>query len=393
MDFHGVNRRALERPMRILHAAETMKGGVGTVLKSLVDFQIEAFGKDNVIAVVPDEHAEHLAGIDPDSLRLFHRSGRDRNSLIDLIRVLRRAAATLRPDVIHLHSSLAGAVGRVLFGPRLSRPAIVYTPHAFPFLMTTSAWQQKTYRVAEAALSRFAEAVVCVSDFELKAGLAAGLRADRLRRIYNGVRKVPGSGLRNGHGPTEQPLRMLFVGRLDRQKGFDVLLRAMAQLPADRFHLTVVGAGVVQASVSTATNCDYAGWVAPDDVGRYYAEADVVVVPSRWEGFAMVPLEALSRGTAVVASRCCSMPELISHNETGLLFDIDDADALASLLRNTPRSRWHAMGQAGRRRVEAEFSIDLMHTKMLELYREVVTARAPAPRTVAVEIARASDGA
>ena len=151
----------------------------------------------------------------------------------------------------------------------------------------------------------------------------------------------------------------------------------MQMLPAGRFHLTVVGAGVTQpASAAAASNIEYAGWVAPADVGAFYDRADVVVVPSRWEGFAMVPLEALSRGAAVVATRCCSMPELISHNDTGLLFDVDDAATLARLLRETPIARWHALAQAGRRRVETEFSNELMQDRTVELYHALLPGRA-----------------
>jgi glycosyltransferase involved in cell wall biosynthesis len=367
------------KSLKILHAAETMKGGVGTVLKSLLDYQTASFGAGNVVAVVPDEHVDHLAGIEPASLHLFRRNGRNPKSLIDLGRALRRAVAMHRPDVVHLHSSLAGAVGRALLAPRLSRPAVVYTPHAFPFMMASEGWKRRTYRGLEAGLSRFADAIVCVSDFELQAGLAAGLKPDRLRRIYNGVSTVAGASLRSRPAAGERPVQLLFVGRLDRQKGFDVLLEAMSKLPADRFHLTVVGAGVKQSTHEAAvSNIDYAGWVAPSDVGGFYDRADVVVVPSRWEGFAMVPLEALSRGAAVVATRCCSMPELIAHNDTGLLFDVDDAATLAQLLRDTPIARWHAMAQAGRRRVETEFSNELMQDKTVELYQSLLPARSTA---------------
>ena len=173
-----------------------MKGGVGTVLKSLLDHQMATFGAENVVAVVPDEHAAQLAGVEAGSLHLFRRSGRNAKSLIDLGRVLRRAVATHCPDVVHLHSSLAGAVGRLLLAPRMSRPAVVYTPHAFPFMMASEGWKRHSYRLAEAGLSRFADAVVCVSDFELQAGLKARLKPDRLRRIYNGVNTVAGAGLR-----------------------------------------------------------------------------------------------------------------------------------------------------------------------------------------------------
>src|SRR5262249_19129155 len=118
------------------------------------------------------------------------------------------------------------------------------------------------------------------------------------------------------------------------------------------------------------------GWVPHDALGPIYADADVLVMPSRWEGFSMVALEALGHGVPLVAARACSLPEIVQHNRTGLLFDVDDSDQLASLLCWTPPGRWRELGQAGRKSIEQYF----LDTRMLEqtdaLYRRVLSATA-----------------
>jgi glycosyltransferase involved in cell wall biosynthesis len=360
--------------IKVLHVAETMKGGVGTILRALLEHQIGALGKDSVAAVVPDAHVGELDGISGNLVR-FHRAGRDFRSLTSLCSALRRGLAAHQPDIVHLHSSFAGALGRVLIlAARELRtsPKVVYTPHAFPFVMQCGPLKKRLFGFVEARLARLTDAIICVSDFEREAAVSAGIRVDRLHRIYNGV-PLPRSSAKPRAERGAGPLKLLFVGRFDRQKGLDVLLDAMAKLPPDQFKLTVVGAAVNDAiGQPQLSNVDYQGWVRHDQLGSYYADADVLVMPSRWEGFALVPLEALSYGVPVVATRCCSMPEVIEHGKTGLLFDVDDSCDLASLLSETPRQQWLEMGSVGKQRVEAHFTGAKMQAVTLELYQTIL---------------------
>jgi glycosyltransferase involved in cell wall biosynthesis len=288
---------------------------------------------------------------------------------------LHAALGTHRPDIVHFHSTFAGALGRLVALPtrvRETSPRIVYTPHAFPFVMQCSPLKRRIYGLVEARLAGLTDAIICVSDFEREAAVRVGIRADRLHRIYNGV-PAPQGPTRPPTASKEGPLKLLFVGRFDRQKGLDVLLRAMQRLPVDEFRLTVIG-GAVNDTLGQPqlANVEYLGWIPHDGLGQYYAEADVLVMPSRWEGFALVPLEALSYGLPVVATRCCSMPEVVEHGKTGLLFDVDDDQELARLLHETSRQRWALMGQTGKKQVEARFTNAKMQTVTLELYENVL---------------------
>lgn len=363
---------------RILHVAETIKGGIATVLTSLLRHQLAASGEGRVAAIVPDQHAGELCTIPSRALITFQRSGRDVRSLLALSAVMHKAIRESRPDIVHLHSSFAGAIGRALLCLQVTgkKPKIVYTPHAFAFTMPDLKWKRAVFSVLEAQLSRFCDAIICISDFEQKAALAAGIRADRLHRIYNGI-ALPQLPATHTTRPAGGPLKLLFVGRLDRQKGVDVLLDAMTKLPTNMFRLVVVGATVSNGGIAShrrLPNVEYMGWVPHDALGPIYANADVLVMPSRWEGFGLVAVEAQSRGVPVVAARSCSLPELVQHDRTGLLFDLDNSDELANLLRSTPRARWRELGQAGRKSVEQHF----VDTRMLEqtdaLYQRILSA-------------------
>jgi glycosyltransferase involved in cell wall biosynthesis len=267
-----------------------------------------------------------------------------------------------------------------------TKPKVIYTPHAFGFMMQSSAWKRALFSELETRLSLVADAIVCGSDYEQRAAIEAGIPPDRLHRIYNGI-AIRDTSARAQIVRETGPLRLLFVGRFDRQKGLDVLLNAMSQLPPDMFSLVVVGAPVQDGAVDQPRlpNVEYIGWLPHDELSRFYAEADVLVMPSRWESFGLVAVEAHSHGVPVVATRCCSLPEIVEHKRSGLLFDVDDSAGLANLLLSTPRAHWREMGRAGRQNVEKSFVDAKMLHETDELYRIVLSGRSV--RTFAARIA------
>jgi glycosyltransferase involved in cell wall biosynthesis len=248
---------------------------------------------------------------------------------------------------------------------------IVYSPHAFAFIASVPPFQKTLFEALERGLAPLTDCIICVSDFERMAGIRAGIDEELLWRVYNGVRLPP--RLSRQSSTEEGPLRLLFVGRLDRQKGLDVLRRAMEQLPQEGFRLTVVGESVLERlSPQASPNVRYIGWVANKALGEFYSDCDVVVMPSRWEGFGLVAAEAASYGVAVVATRCCSLPEIVEDGKTGRLFNVDDHSELASILATTPRQIWQRMGFEGRRRVESSFDVRKMREDTFALYTDLL---------------------
>jgi glycosyltransferase involved in cell wall biosynthesis len=135
--------------------------------------------------------------------------------------------------------------------------------------------------------------------------------------------------------PRDGPV--LAVGRLVPEKGFDVLIRAVAAT-GDR--LVIVGDGDIRPALesltrSTDADVTFAGSVDPTELARDYAAARLVVVPSRREGFGMVAAEALAAGRAVVGTRVGGLPDLVTDGVTGTLVAPDDVGALVDALRST----------------------------------------------------------
>jgi glycosyltransferase involved in cell wall biosynthesis len=162
------------------------------------------------------------------------------------------------------------------------------------------------------------------------------------------------------------PLRMLFVGRVVFQKGLDVLLAALGQLPKDaEFHLEIIGDGdrrpaleAEAARLGLAERIIFAGWCDRAKIAERYLAADLFVFPSRDEGMPNVVLEAMASGLPIVATRIAGSEELVREGENGCLVPPGDPAALATALGRLladPSLRL-AMGRASRERVEREYT-------------------------------------
>ena len=198
---------------------------------------------------------------------------------------------------------------------------------------------------------------------------------DVLPNFIDGSRFAPGTHDRG------EPLRFLSVGHLVPQKGFDVLLRALAICHAggDRFHLTIVGKGYEESNLRAIARelglDDSVTWLgAPDrsTMPDVYRAADAFVLASRHESFGVVVIEALASGLPVVATRCGG-PEEIVTPECGLLAPPEDPAALAAAMRELAQRRFER--SAIRRYFESNYAASAVVPRLEALYREAQAAR------------------
>jgi glycosyltransferase involved in cell wall biosynthesis len=263
------------------------------------------------------------------------------------IRRLRRLLRAWRPDVVHAHGLRAGALTAIAVAfirPTVydAKPALVVTVHNAPPAGGTAA---AVYRVLELIVARNADSVLCVS-----ADLEDRMRAAGARRVEPAVVPAPAAasvpdvpaetraGIRAalGAGPG-QPV-VLGVGRLAPQKAFGLLLDAAARwrdLQPEPL-LVIVGEGPLAAglraqAVSLGLTVTFTGPRA--DVPALLAAADVFVLPSVWEGQALVLQEALRAGVPVVATRVGGNPE-VTGEDAALLVPPGDAGRLADAVRS-----------------------------------------------------------
>jgi len=190
--------------------------------------------------------------------------------------------------------------------------------------------------------------------------------------LLAGIRRDPSRGFAMG-----------YVGRLVPEKGVDLLLDAVADLPGVwRLHLLGDGSekealGAQSRRLGLATNVSFQGWIPSVRMPSFYRQLDVLVLPSRsrpnWtEQFGRVLIEAMACGVPVVGSDSGEIPHVVG--DAGLIFPEDDAEALRACLIQLMREPATAMAlaQRGRERVLARFTQESVAARTVDVYREII---------------------
>jgi starch synthase len=310
---------------------------------------------------------------------------------------LSMAAALQGCSLAHSHTwyaNLAGHVGGLL--------------HGIPHVVTTHSLEPLRPWKAEQlgggyALSSWAEKVAIEGAAAIVA-VSEGMRADvlsaypavdpaKVHVIYNGIDSEqyapdPATDVVERYGVDPAKPSVVFVGRITRQKGVPVLLRAAAHLDPDVQLVLCAGApdtpelgaevaGMVEELRATRAGVIWlSGMLSKREVIQLLSHSTLFACPSVYEPLGIVNLEAMACGTAVVASKVGGIPEVVADGETGLLVPPDDPAALAEsinvLTRDPDRAR--AMGAAGRERAATLFDWGRIAQQTAELYRTVVAA-------------------
>ncbi len=276
---------------------------------------------------------------------------------------LRRLIRAFQPDVVHLHSTKAGLVGRIAaFGTGVR---VLYTPHCFAFEMESRL--RPLYRLAERLLAPLTDGLIAVCESEANAARGIGYAPRKIHVVYNGV--LPAST-----PPRTERKNIAFIGRNCRQKGVDILLEAWIMLK------TIVP----EASLTVMSDLDNTMRKAFTDAGAIVrdfgtaeeatallADSAVLAMPSRWEAFPYLLLEALSSGLAVVAADVGGVRECIRDRENGLLVKAGDARELAMALQEL------LVSDSLRQRIASaavdsvvQFSLGRMVDEIAAIYRE-----------------------
>ncbi|MGC0409706.1 glycosyltransferase involved in cell wall biosynthesis [Streptomyces sp. SAI-195] len=372
---------------RVLHLTQPVDGGVARVVTDLTRAQLAA-GLSVAVACPAGDLADRLRSLGAD-VRHWPATRSPGPALVREVRRLLRVVEDVRPDLVHAHSAKAGLAGRLAVRGRVPT---VFQPHAWSFEAVGGA----AARLAlgwERWSARWTARTVCVSEAERLRGARSGLRGP-WAVIPNGVdlarfpadapeyaRHDPaGPRLRHGVAP-DAPL-VVCVGRLCPQKGQDVLLSAwesvLARVPGAR--LVLVGDGPDRARLAARAPASvlFAGAVA--DAAGWYRAADLVVLPSRWEGMALAPLESMACGRPVVVTDVDGAREALPHalvphclvppgDPTAL------ADAATALLLDAPLRA--SLGRQGRAHVRSAHDVRQTTAAVMALYADLLDGVRP----------------
>ena len=384
-----VDSPAARRPIRVLQLITSLdRGGAENHLLALLThadhaaFEIETAvlcGEGELVPVF------RQAGLPVHLLRATSRL--DVGALTRLIRLLRRGQF----DILHSHlfrADIYAGLAVARMGER--RPLLVSTRHNDDRFFLNPFVGLVHYMV-----SAQQDLIIAISDHIARFTVARGVRHPaRVRRVYHGIEppltralERDGQRIRSELGIAPDAFLVGNVGRLALQKGQRHLIAAMPLLieRIPRAHAVIAGSGDLEDylrdladEVGVAEQVHVLG--PRKDVPALMHAIDVFAMPSIWEGFGLVLLEAMAAGRPVVASRVATIPEVVADGETGILVPAGDplalADALASLANQPTLARQY--GEAGRERLRRQFSLEKMVGDTELLYRELVEERASA---------------
>ncbi|WP_424193338.1 glycosyltransferase [Ampullimonas aquatilis] len=365
----AINKVTADKGCLILHCAEVVKGGTATYLRELLPLQRAAFGPGRIHVIVPESHADQLVVPDGVGVTIFKDSPKRAIRAFKLAAVVKQLVNELKPQIVHIHSTFAGATVRPFLALTSHRPKVIYCAHGWAFDRAMSSFGRWVVISVERSLAMLCDKIVCISNHDKKIAIEVGIRTDKLVVARNGIaREMPACSapqpVWNSPG-----LRVLFIGRFDRQKGVDVFFAAMSTMQ-NEVTAFAIGAAVIDGTVLPATppNITCPGWVKLENMPIYLEMADVIVVPSRWEGFGLIAVEAMRAGLAVIASRVGGLAEVVEEGVTGFLVEPDKPEEIVNILRTVTREQLHEMGNAGREHFLNEFTSDRLHRELCEVY-------------------------
>lgn len=298
--------------MRVLHVTEAFGGGVQEVVTTLAVRTAEAGHRVGIVYGTgrPEAPARLAPVVSRSGVSLFALTWRRTPaSNLRAARSLRRVVRAWRPDVVHLHSSFAGAVGAAAIGRDVPT---VYSPHAYSFLRGR-AW--RLFRLAEIYVARGVTLVGGVSDDEAELARRHA-HARPVVTVRNGIpeldRRLPPRAFERSRRPT-----VVAMGRLGRQRqpgACSSILAAVSDV-ADVCWVGGAGEGGRFARVVRARGIPVTGWLTREDALARLATATVYVHWTAWDGNPLSVLEAMARDVVVVASAIGPNRELLGPDQ------------------------------------------------------------------------------
>jgi glycosyltransferase involved in cell wall biosynthesis len=279
------------------------------------------------------------------------------------------------PDLITLHSSKAGWIGR-LAGKKLEIP-ILFTAHGWAFTEGKSMIKRGMFLAAEKMVGSIADRIITVSDFDKKLALKYKITGnEKLVTIHNGVHDINEGFIATIN---KQKPKIIMVARFDHQKNQAALLQGLAQIKELEWTLEFIGEGPLESNVKKITRdlgligrVNFLGY--RDDVEERLTKAEIFCLITNWEGLPISIIEAIRASLPVVATDVSGVNEIIKDKKNGFLIRDNEPEKIANKIKKLIQDceLRKQMGEKGRELFLDKFTYKQMHKKTLKVYYSVI---------------------
>lgn len=349
---------------KILFLVEAMGGGVFTYIVELANELVDYYDMYILYAVRPQTPKDYMDYFDKRihliEVKNFTRSinpVKDIKAFFEIKKIIGK----IKPDIIHMHSSKAGALGRLLFNG--NKTPLFYTPHSYSFLMQNNGWVKRTiYKVIEAVSAWRNCTTISCSLGEHEETLKLTKRATY---VNNGINMEVLQGLidKNSFEMGKHPFTVFTLGRICYQKNPELFNAVAEKLPNIKF--LWIGDGELRDRL-TSPNIEITGWVVRDEALRKALSADVFFLPSLWEGLPISLLESMFMKKLCIVSNVIGNRDVIHNGVNGYV--CNTVDEYVDVIKTAEGNRNDKLINTAYQDVLDTYNTDVMAQKYSEIY-------------------------
>lgn len=356
---------------KILYFVESFSGGVFYYMIGLTQELVDDY--DICIAYATrEETPENFRSFFDERIKFVRVKNFQRElSLVKDVKAfseMRRIAKKFKPDIIHLHSSKAGALGRFAFNGR--QVPLFYTPHGYSFLMSDqSKLKRNIYRLIEKICAKRNCVTINCSKGEYEQGLKLSKRS---LCVSNGIdtkqvdRVVANTPIEPKEGKT-----LFILGRVDPSKNPELFNSIAMRFPNNRF--VWVGDGV-QRDRLTAPNIEITGWADREEALTHVCQGDILLMTSRWEGLPLSLLEAMYMRKLCIVSNVVGNRDVIKDGVNGYV--CDGLEEFAARIEKCLNEDCSEVIERGHEDVIEHYTTLTMSKGYRDIYEKAINARA-----------------
>ena len=358
--------------MKIVHVTECLAGGVLTFLVNLTsqldqEKHIIIYGKrDNTPKNVETLFGDNVSLIYWKSAQREIRPKQDFAALRELLHDLKQIPDI---DILQLHSSKAGVLGRVAARLLGLQKRTFYLPHGVSFArQDVSPKKRQFYILIEKIANAFAGTVIACSSSERDLLTANGIK--NVVVINNGIAVPDKEPMYKQPG---KPIVFGTVGRITFQKNPQLFNQIAQHFQGDdRVKFLWIGDGELRHEIQENDQVQVTGWVKPDEVQNYLKQVDVYLSTSLWEGLPLSVLEAMALGKPLLLSDCVGNVDTVEQEANGFLYH-DAAEGINSIQKilEVSSDEILQLEKASYKRVIDKFSLSRLKTQYQSLYNSI----------------------